>query len=222
MKYMEYFIYDKNGKSNCVIRSLCKVYNMEYDNVYNELCTISKKLNCESFNDILVLETFMKERNTLPIECKDIKIKNLELDNGNYLVFCWDKKDFYHMVPIMNNTIYDRDKSSLDLYIITLYKENNNMTYDDLLKFHLKHGTTKEDIVVSMGYEKIEENVIIAPWWEHVIFDNLGFKIEQVSEYVYNFYREDLSFSYIEVKNVGASRMMDFILPLGVTVHLDI
>ena len=60
MKYNEYYICNNEGKSNCVIRSLCKTYNEEYDNVYNELCNISKELDCESFNDIKVFETYIK------------------------------------------------------------------------------------------------------------------------------------------------------------------
>lgn len=91
------------------------------------------------------------------------------------------------------------------------------MNYNDLLKSHLRFGTRKEDIEVSKGYEKVLENVIIAPWWSHDIFDNMNFKIEQVSERVYNFYRDDVSFSYIELKLIGAPGIMDFILSLGVT-----
>ena len=91
------------------------------------------------------------------------------------------------------------------------------MKYNDLLDSHLKYGTTKEDIKISKGYDKICENVVIAPWWDHDIFDNLGFKVEQVSEKVYNFYRDDVSFSYIELKRIGAPGIMDFILSLGVT-----
>ena len=125
MKYSEYYICNKEGKSNCVIRSLCKTYNEDYDKVHNELCDIAKELNCASFNDIEVFETYMKKRNTLPIEYgKDIKLKDLELDDGKYLVFCWDKKDFYHMVSIIDNVLYDRDNTSLELYAITIYKEN--------------------------------------------------------------------------------------------------
>ena len=125
MKYNEYYICNKEGKSNCVIRSLCKTYNEEYDNVYNELCEISKELNCESYNDIEVFETYMKRRNTTLIEYgKDIKIKDLILDEGKYLVFCWDKKEFYHMVSIIDKVLYDKDDRSLELYVITIYKEN--------------------------------------------------------------------------------------------------
>ena len=91
------------------------------------------------------------------------------------------------------------------------------MTYDDLLKSHLKYGTRKEDIIKDKGYEKILENVIIAPWWDHNIFDNMGFKCEQVSDKVFNMYNDKISFSYIELKRIGAPAIMDFILALGVT-----
>lgn len=40
------------------------------------------------------------------------------------------------------------------------------MNYNDLLKAHLKYGTTKEDIITKKEYEKILENVVIAPWWD--------------------------------------------------------
>ncbi len=125
MKFKEYFVANNEGKSNCVIRSLCKVYDEKYDTVYNELCTISKELGCESFNDIEVFETYMKRRNTNSIKYgKDLNMKDLKLENGKYLVFCWDKKDFYHMVSIIDNVLYDKDDKSLELYVITIYKEN--------------------------------------------------------------------------------------------------
>ena len=126
MKFNEFFVCNNEGKSNCVIRSLCKTYNEEYDNVFNELCNIAKELNCESFNDIEVFETYMKRRNTNNIDYgKDIKIKDLDLENGKYLVFCWDKKEFYHMVSIIDNVLYDKDDRSLELYTITVYKDNS-------------------------------------------------------------------------------------------------
>lgn len=93
MKYIEYNLTDKEGKSNCVIRSLCKLYTKEYDEVLKELCDIQKELNANSFNDIEVFETYMKRLNTNPINYgKDIKIEDLKLDNGSYIVFCWNKK----------------------------------------------------------------------------------------------------------------------------------
>ena len=38
------------------------------------------------------------------------------------------------------------------------------MEYNDLLNSHLKYGTTSDDIIERKGYEKILENVVIAPW----------------------------------------------------------
>ena len=123
MKFKEYYVTNNEGKSNCVIRSLCKIFGDKYDEVYNELCDIAKELNCESFNDIEVFETYMKRRNTNAIDYgKDIKIKDLNLENGKYLVFCWDKKEFYHMVSIIDNVLYDKNNNSFELYVITIYK----------------------------------------------------------------------------------------------------
>ena len=91
------------------------------------------------------------------------------------------------------------------------------MKYEDLINSHLNYGTTKEDIIERKGYSKILENVVIAPWWNHDIFDNMNFKIEKTSEKVFNFYSDEVSFSYVEVKRIGAPSVMDFVLSLGVT-----
>jgi hypothetical protein len=46
MKYEYFYIEDSNGKSNCVIRSFCKIFNLSYEEVFNELCIIQNK--CKS------------------------------------------------------------------------------------------------------------------------------------------------------------------------------
>ena len=91
------------------------------------------------------------------------------------------------------------------------------MKYEELLTSHFNYGTTKEDIRSRKGYNEILENVVIAPWWGHDIFDGFGFEVVQTSEKVYNFYSDKLSFSYIELKRIGAPSVMDFVLSLGVT-----
>ena len=127
MKYNNYYICNSEGKSNCVIRSFCKAYNEEYDNVFNELCEIAKELKCDSFNDVEVFETYMKKRNTISIDYgKDEIIKDLKLDKGKYIVFCWDKKEFYHMISIIENVLYDKDDRSLDLYVIKIYEKKKD------------------------------------------------------------------------------------------------
>lgn len=91
------------------------------------------------------------------------------------------------------------------------------MKYKDLLNAHLKYGTTREDIIAHKGYENILENVVIAPWWKHEMFDSLGFKMEKMNNNVYNYYGDNISFSFVEVRNMGAPAVMDYILALGVT-----
>ena len=128
MEFKKFYLCNKEGKSNCVIRSLCKIFNEEYDKVYNDLCALAKKINCKSFNDIEVFEEYMKKRNTVAIKCgKNLKIKDLNLENGKYLVFCWDKKDFYHMVSLIDNILYDKDSKSLELYSIKVYKKEESI-----------------------------------------------------------------------------------------------
>lgn len=125
MKYNKYYMTNKNGKSNCVIRSFCKLFDEDYDKVYESLCDIAKELNCGFYNDIAVFETYMERHNTTSIEYgKDIKIKNLNLANGKYAIFCWDKNDYYHMGSIVDNIMYDKDDRSLELYTIKIYKKN--------------------------------------------------------------------------------------------------
>lgn len=124
MNYNYFYLTDKEGKSNCVIRSFCKIYDKEYEDVSNELLSISKELNC-NFNDIETFEEFMRLRNTIKLDnYQDELIKDLKLDDGKYIIFCYDKKDFYHMVPVINKTVYDYNNDSLNLYVISIYKVN--------------------------------------------------------------------------------------------------
>ena len=122
MEFKAFFITNEDGKSNCVVRSLCKILNKNYDEVYNDLCLIAQKLNKKSFNEIEVFEDYMSKNNILLLNNQEVKIKDLELDNGKYIVFCYDKNNYYHMVSIINNTLYDKDNKSLELYVIKIYK----------------------------------------------------------------------------------------------------
>ncbi len=124
MKFKSFNISNKEGKSNCVIRSFCKLYNKSYDEVYEELCNIQKELNCSSYNDIEVFETYMSRNNTNKTNYgKEKRIKDLELDNGKYIIFCWDKNGYYHMIPIIDNIIYDKDDKCMELYDLSIYKQ---------------------------------------------------------------------------------------------------
>ena len=122
MKFQSFNIESKNGKSNCVIRSICKVLDKEYDEVYNDLINIAKEYNL-SFNDILVFEKYLNKNKFMKHdEYKNLMIKDLNLDGKN-IIFCYDKKDTYHMVALIDNTLYDKSNFSLELYVISVYKK---------------------------------------------------------------------------------------------------
>ena len=123
MNFEEYYISGKDGKSNCVVRSLCKVLEKNYEEVYDELLHLSQKLHA-SFNDIVVFETYMKKNHIIKEkDTPNVLVKDLVLDRGSYIVFCYDKKDWYHMIPITQNTIYDKNKECMNLYVLALYKK---------------------------------------------------------------------------------------------------
>ena len=91
------------------------------------------------------------------------------------------------------------------------------MDYKELLDSHLKYGVSKNDIIARNNYKDILENVVLAPWWDHTIFDSFGFKAKQVSNKIFNLYKDNISFSFIELKQIGAPSILESVLPLGVT-----
>ena len=124
MNFKEYYSTDKDGKSNCIIRSFCKLFNKEYDVVLGELNKITEELCYDSFTEVEVFETYLTEHGMNSIDYGwEVKVKDLELEKGEYAIFCWDKKDYYHMVCVIDDTLYDRDDKCLDLYTISIYKK---------------------------------------------------------------------------------------------------
>ncbi len=89
------------------------------------------------------------------------------------------------------------------------------LSYKELLEAQLKYGTTKEDILKESGFKNILPNVVIAPWWEVNIFNNYGFKINKINEKIYNLSKDNIEFSFIQVKQVGAPAIIEEVLSLG-------
>ena len=125
MKYEYYYVEDENKKTNCIIRTFCKLFNKEKEEVKQELINIAKELNYETYAEIEVFEKYLNDKNYIKLEHKEEQIKNLKLENGKYAVFCYDKKDYYHMLAIINNTVYDKKEENLNLYVISIYKEKD-------------------------------------------------------------------------------------------------
>ena len=119
MKYEYYNPVDEKG--SCIQRSLSKVYNKDYFEVKEELINISKELNASDFREVEVFEKYLFDRGAKTLDIKDILIKDLKLKEGKYVVLCY-KDDWYHMIPIIDNTIYDKTDDSLNLIVLKVYE----------------------------------------------------------------------------------------------------
>ena len=98
------------------------------------------------------------------------------------------------------------------------------MNYKHLIDAIKKYGSTEEDICLhgtGVRPDQINENVILAPWWEPDILQDLG-DTEYLSESpsasikVWNIKNNSLNITYIKT-GIGAPVLMDTLLSLGVT-----
>ena len=119
MKFESYNPVDEKG--GCVVRSISKVLNKDYFEVKNDLIKLSKELNYDDYREVEVFEYYLHQNNFKDLDMKDILVKDLNLESGKYLVFCF-KSDWYHMLTIIDNTIYDKNKDALDLTVLKVYK----------------------------------------------------------------------------------------------------
>lgn len=107
-------------KDGCVVRSLSKALNKDYEIVKEELLDYAKILNFNSYNEVEVFEKYILDNDFDKLESVNKKIKDLKLKNGTYIIFC-NKDDFYHMVTIINNVLYDKNEVAFDMNTINIY-----------------------------------------------------------------------------------------------------
>lgn len=120
---MKYEYYNPSlERGGCIPRAISKALNINYSDVKNDLIKLSIKLKKDDYHDIEVFDAYLNKNGFKKISVKkDELVKNLNLDNGTYIVFCY-QDDFYNMTCIMDNTLYDNKKDSFNLKTITLYK----------------------------------------------------------------------------------------------------
>lgn len=118
-----------NEKGSCIIRTFAKLLDKDINIIKEELNNLAKKLNYDNYKEIEVFEKYLENNNYQKIDVdNEIIVKNLKLENGKYAVFCYDKNEYYHIFPVINNTVYDKNNSCFDLYVINIYKLRNNKT----------------------------------------------------------------------------------------------
>ncbi|KAB3529516.1 phosphorylase family protein [Alkaliphilus serpentinus] len=98
------------------------------------------------------------------------------------------------------------------------------MEYKDLLDGWKRFGTSSEDVclgTLGVSPDEIHERVIIAPWWEPDVFDNLGNEKTYLSKEnsitkVWNIQVDECLISYIKT-GIGAPVVTDAVLALAGT-----
>ncbi len=120
MKYIEYNPVDEKG--GCVIRTFSKLLDKDYYVVKEELLKLTKELDCADFREQLVFEKYLLVNNYKKITTKEKIVDNLKLKKGKYAILC-KKENNYHMFPIIDNVIYDKNKKCFGQTIINIYKK---------------------------------------------------------------------------------------------------
>ena len=120
MKYQFYF--PKEDHCDCVLRTFMKLLNKSYDDVKKDLLVIAQDLGYEKYNEINVFEKYFLDNGYSKIDGDNSLVKDYLFDEANYGVFCF-KDDDYHLIPIIKQTIYDKNEKLWDMKIISLYKK---------------------------------------------------------------------------------------------------
>ena len=65
--------------------------------------------------------TFLADLSWAGVDSAPLFVSTLKNKKGKYVVIC-QKEDNYHMFPIIDNTIYDKNKKYFDYTITNIYK----------------------------------------------------------------------------------------------------
>lgn len=122
MKFIEYNPVDEKG--GCIARALSKAYNKNYNDIKEELNNIAQKLSFNDYREIAVFEDYLlNNKATILNDYNQHIVKDLKLYNGIYVVFC-NEGDFYHLVTIIDDVMYDKHDSAFNLKVLKMYKVN--------------------------------------------------------------------------------------------------
>ena len=100
-------------------------HKVEEDYLYHVECNKLSKAQ-----DKRVIKSFLETYHTDEIKIgKKIKLKDLKLDSGKYIIFCKDKVDFDHAIYLSDGKVYARYKNLLDINVSKVYKRNELRLY---------------------------------------------------------------------------------------------
>lgn len=117
---MKYEYYNPDYKPmNCIIRSISKALNVSSENVYSGLIEINNDYQKER-----VFEKYLKNNGFYIDDTNNGKLLIDTNFDGINIAYTQDN-DWYHLVCIINNTIYDKSsiKDLSNMKIIKVYKQ---------------------------------------------------------------------------------------------------
>ena len=122
---MRFEYYNPSYESrSCVVRTMTKLTGKEYSKVKTELAELALKLGCETYNDEKVFEQYMAEHGFRKLREYDGEtVGEIELNDGTYCVHCTNREGFHHLMPVVDNIIFDRRDDSRGLYLVAVYKK---------------------------------------------------------------------------------------------------
>ncbi len=114
-------------KRSCVVRTMTKLTGRDYGSVKAELAALAAEMGCETYNDQRVFGRFLEDLGFSRIGgYEGLTVGELELKNGSWCVHCTDRKEFQHLLPVVDGVIFDRRDDSRGLFVEAVYKKTTN------------------------------------------------------------------------------------------------
>ena len=110
-------------KGGCILRTFMKLFDKSSDEIKDELVILTKSMGNVSYKEVDVFERYLISNGYKKIDGNNVLVKDMDILEGEYAVFCY-KDDYYHMFPIIDGIIYDKNDNCLNLFVISLYKKN--------------------------------------------------------------------------------------------------
>lgn len=116
-------------RRSCVVRTMTKLTGKPYPAVKQALAGLAAALGYPDWNEQAVFERYLAEYGFRKCEnMSGMQLGELSLQSGAYCVFCTNRADFFHLLPVIDGVIYDRRDDCRALYVIAVYKRTNDIS----------------------------------------------------------------------------------------------
>ena len=125
---MEFIYYNPSDEHrSCVVRTMTKLTGKPYPEVKEALAALASEMGFAEWNEQAVFEKYLTAHHFHKLDSfSGMQVKALPLQTGTYCVFCTNRADFYHLLPVIDGVIYDRRDDSRELYVIAAYQQETN------------------------------------------------------------------------------------------------